>query len=156
MGMWIEAVRASSGDPVPPDTVESKTESIGNAGVLPSSNRSRDETFGSWPAIEGESMQGDLVSLAQLLGRNANEHGDRPAVRVGGHMLTWAEVDQRARAVAGLLGRSVAPGDRVVLSFPTDVDFLPALFGCWYAGAVAVPVPPAGRVNALRHMRRRR
>ncbi|MBG6105980.1 acyl-CoA synthetase (AMP-forming)/AMP-acid ligase II [Micromonospora vinacea] len=140
--MWIEAPRASTGDPVPPDTVESKTESIGNAGVLPSSNRSRDETFGSWPAIEGESMQGDLVSLAQLLGRNANEHGDRPAVRVGGHMLTWAEVDQRARAVAGLLGRSVAPGDRVVLSFPTDVDFLPALFGCWYAGAVAVPVPP--------------
>ncbi|KAB1927954.1 fatty acyl-AMP ligase [Micromonospora sp. ALFpr18c] len=87
-------------------------------------------------------MQENLASLVRLLERNAREHGDRPAIRVGRQVLTWAEVDHRARAVAGLLSRSVAPGDRVVLSFPTDVDFLPALFGCWYAGAIAVPVPP--------------
>jgi acyl-CoA synthetase (AMP-forming)/AMP-acid ligase II len=86
---------------------------------------------------------GDMADVIQLLHRNARVFADRPAIRVGGQgVLTWAEVDSRARAVAGLLGRLITPGDRVVLSFPTDVEFLPALFGCWYAGAVAVPVPP--------------
>ncbi|GIH20557.1 acyl-CoA synthetase [Rugosimonospora africana] len=86
---------------------------------------------------------GELTDVVQLLRRNADEYPDRPAIRVSGQgMLTWSEVDVRARMVGGLLGRTIVPGDRVVLSFDTDVDFLSALFGCWYAGAVAVPVPP--------------
>lgn len=96
---------------------------------------------------------GNLPDVVQLLLRNAVDHADRPAVRVPGQdVLTWAEVDRRARAVAGLLGGSIKPGERVVLAFPTGVDFLPALFGCWYAGAVAVPVPPGLTAErALRH-----
>ncbi|MFG1914312.1 fatty acyl-AMP ligase [Micromonospora sp. NPDC048898] len=90
--------------------------------------------------------------MIELLQRNALNCGDHPALRVSGQpTLTWAEVDQRARAVARSLGELVGPGDRVVLAFPLDVDFLPALFGCWYAGAVAVPVPPgrAGEMAAM-------
>lgn len=83
------------------------------------------------------------ADLVQLLRRNAVERPDGVAVRrAGSDGLTWAAVDERARALAGLLARRVVPGDRVALLFGSDEDFLPALFGCWYAGAVALPLPP--------------
>lgn len=86
---------------------------------------------------------GDELDFVQIVRRNAEDHPGRIAVRVAGRRgLTWADVDRRARAVAGLLAKEHAAGDRVALIFDTDEDFLPALFGCWYAGLVAVPLPP--------------
>jgi FkbH-like protein len=55
--------------------------------------------------------------------------------------LTCAELDRRARAVAAWLEREAEPGERVLLVYPPGLEFLPAFFGCLYAGAVAVPVP---------------
>ncbi|GIG03181.1 fatty acyl-AMP ligase [Catellatospora citrea] len=83
------------------------------------------------------------VDLVQVLQRNAEQNPDRIAIRITGQRgLSWHEVDRRAQAVAGSLLKSASPGDRIALVFGTDADFLPALFGCWYAGMVAVPVPP--------------
>ncbi len=57
--------------------------------------------------------------------------------------LTYAELDRQARAVAVLLRRaSVAPGDRALLLYPPGLEFIAGLFGCWYAGVVAVPTYP--------------
>ncbi|MFG1881300.1 fatty acyl-AMP ligase [Micromonospora sp. NPDC049102] len=87
-------------------------------------------------------------SIGDLLRRNAIERGEQTAVRVAGQEdLSWAEVERRARLAAASLSKQVEPGDRVALAFPTDVNFLPALFGCWYAGAVAIPVPPGPAGN---------
>jgi acyl-CoA synthetase (AMP-forming)/AMP-acid ligase II len=59
--------------------------------------------------------------------------------------ITYAGLDHRARALAQhLLERGVAPGDRALLALPTGTDFLVSLFGCAYAGVVAVPVPLPG------------
>ncbi|GAA2675673.1 fatty acyl-AMP ligase [Actinoplanes palleronii] len=92
---------------------------------------------------------GSPADVMQLLRRNAIGFADQPAVRIADQgMLTWAELDARARAVAGSLSGQVTVGDRVVLSFGTSLDFLPALFGSWYAGAVAVPVPPGKAAQA--------
>ncbi|MGW6506219.1 AMP-binding protein, partial [Streptomyces niveus] len=55
--------------------------------------------------------------------------------------LTFAEVDVRARAVAGLLRRRVRPGDRALLIMPTAAEFVPAFLGCLAAGVVVVPLP---------------
>lgn len=53
--------------------------------------------------------------------------------------LTYAELDQRARAVAvHLLGMGLV-GERVLLAFPPGLDFITGFFGCLYAGCVAVP-----------------
>ncbi|MFL6199419.1 MAG: amino acid adenylation domain-containing protein [Thermoanaerobaculia bacterium] len=56
--------------------------------------------------------------------------------------LTYRALDRRARAVAALLQRHGATGERVLLLFPPGLDFVAAFFGCLYAGAVAVPAHP--------------
>ncbi|MEA2563977.1 MAG: hypothetical protein QOH06_5481 [Acidobacteriota bacterium] len=76
--------------------------------------------------------------------------GDTPTER-----LTYAEVDQKARAIAADLQRRGAAGERVLLLFPPGLDFVTAFLGCLYAGAVAVPAyPPSpgrgtGRLRSL-------
>lgn len=60
-----------------------------------------------------------------------------------------AELDARARAfAAGYRKAGLRPGDRVALPLPTGLDFVAALFGCFYAGCVAVPLyPPMRRAD---------
>ena len=54
--------------------------------------------------------------------------------------LTYSQVDQGARKVAAWLQQEINPGDRVLLLYPTSPDYLIAILGCLYAGAVVVPV----------------
>src|SRR6185436_20299998 len=56
--------------------------------------------------------------------------------------LTYAALDGRARAIAAVLARSFAPGERALLLYPPGLDFIPAFFGCLYAGVIAVPAFP--------------
>lgn len=56
--------------------------------------------------------------------------------------LTYAELDRRARAIAAQLQSLAAPGDRVLLLLPSDLDYPAAFFGCLYAGVVAVLSSP--------------
>lgn len=55
-------------------------------------------------------------------------------------VLTWAALDKRARAIAQVLTECDAHGQRVLLTLPSGLEFIEALFGCWYAGAIAVPL----------------
>lgn len=55
---------------------------------------------------------------------------------------TNAELDQEAIRVGAGIADRVAPGGRVVLGYAPGLEFLAALFGCCYAGAVAVVVVP--------------
>ncbi|HEX6287552.1 MAG TPA: amino acid adenylation domain-containing protein, partial [Herpetosiphonaceae bacterium] len=66
--------------------------------------------------------------------------GDGEAVR-----LTYAQLDQQARAIAAQLQSVSAPGDRALLLYPPGLDFVAAFFGCLYADVIAVPAyPPHG------------
>lgn len=53
--------------------------------------------------------------------------------------ITFAELDRRARVIAGRLQLELNPGDRALLVFPAGLEFISAFFGCLYAGVVAVP-----------------
>ncbi len=54
--------------------------------------------------------------------------------------ITYAELDRKAQSIAAeLLSRSLQ-GQRVLLLYPSGVDFVTAFFGCLYAGVTAVPV----------------
>lgn len=65
--------------------------------------------------------------------------------------LTFAELDERARRVAGWLAGSTAPDARILLVHPAGPSFLVGFLGCLYAGRIAVPVPvPAGRRDNAR------
>jgi acyl-CoA synthetase (AMP-forming)/AMP-acid ligase II len=59
-----------------------------------------------------------------------------------GERLSYAELDRRARALAALLQERGAAGERTLLPLPAGLDFITALFGCFYAGALAVPLLP--------------
>lgn len=60
-----------------------------------------------------------------------------------GQVWTWAEVRARATGVAAdLVAAGTGRGDRVLLAFPTGLDFIAALLGCFWIGAVPVPVSP--------------
>jgi acyl-CoA synthetase (AMP-forming)/AMP-acid ligase II len=56
--------------------------------------------------------------------------------------LDYAELDRRARELAALLQTRELAGERALLVYPPGVDFIVAMFGCVYAGTLAVPCPP--------------
>ncbi|NVI99072.1 amino acid adenylation domain-containing protein [Myxococcus sp. AM009] len=60
----------------------------------------------------------------------------------GESVLTYAELDAGARAVAALLQRHLAPGDRALLLYPPGREYAFGFLGCLYAGVVAVPAYP--------------
>ena len=64
------------------------------------------------------------------------ENGNAEAARV-----TFGELAGRARRVGAELRRRGAAGERVLLVYPSGLDFIAAVFGCLYAGATAVPGP---------------
>ena len=56
--------------------------------------------------------------------------------------LTYGELDRQARAIAAHLQSLGVSGERVLLLYPSGLEYIAAFFGCLYAGAVAVPVYP--------------
>jgi acyl-CoA synthetase (AMP-forming)/AMP-acid ligase II len=56
--------------------------------------------------------------------------------------LTYGELDRQARAIAAHLQSLGISGERVLLLYPSGLEYIAAFFGCLYAGAVAVPVYP--------------
>ena len=65
--------------------------------------------------------------------------------------ITYAELNRRARSIAGYLQETCAHGERALLLYPAGLAYVEAFFGCLYAGVVAVPAyPPRLNRNALR------
>jgi len=57
-------------------------------------------------------------------------------------VLTYAELDSKARSIAGYLRTRFTPGECLLLVYPPGLDFVQAFWGALYAGLIAVPVPP--------------
>src|SRR5271167_1593240 len=89
-------------------------------------------------------------TLLDLLRQRAERYGDKIAFDFSTNgeedsRLTYRELDIRAREIASTLQQQGAAGERVLVLCPSGLDFVTGLFGCVYAGAVAVPVhPPVG------------
>ncbi|HWA89093.1 MAG TPA: fatty acyl-AMP ligase [Rhizomicrobium sp.] len=93
---------------------------------------------------------GDLVDLLQIRAERQSgslaycqlTRGERPE-----DAMTYGDLDRAARGAAARLRGVAAPGARVLLLLPAGREFLVCLFGCFYAGMVAVPaeMPRAGR-----------
>ena len=67
--------------------------------------------------------------------------------------ITYAELDRRARSIGGLLQSTGPPGERALLLLPPGLDFVAALFGCFYAGWIAVPAYPPPLNQRLERIR---
>lgn len=54
--------------------------------------------------------------------------------------ITYGELDQQARVIAAYLQSKNLYAQRILLLYPTGLDFITAFIGCLYAGAIAVPI----------------
>jgi long-chain acyl-CoA synthetase len=76
-----------------------------------------------------------------VLPSSAAERGDKAALVAGDRTLTYRELDDRARRVAGALHEAgVRKGDRVALLLGNVPEFVEALHGIWRLGAVVAPL----------------
>ena len=60
----------------------------------------------------------------------------------------YTTLDTRAQTIAGQLQAAQLEGQPVLLMYPDGLNFAAAILGCFYAGVVAVPVPPVRRNQA--------
>ncbi|MFL6284933.1 MAG: amino acid adenylation domain-containing protein [Pyrinomonadaceae bacterium] len=90
-------------------------------------------------------------SLVGLLRARAQSHAGRTLYSflseelTAETSLTYAELDEKARAVGAWLQEAGAAGKPVLLLFPAGLEYIAAFFGCLYAGAAAVPAYPPSR-----------
>ncbi len=83
------------------------------------------------------------MNLAALFRRSAEDHPDRPAVKLGTAVhASYGALARRSAVLAGALtGRfGLGRGDRVALVMRNDPAYIELLFACWYVGLAAVPV----------------
>jgi acyl-CoA synthetase (AMP-forming)/AMP-acid ligase II len=90
----------------------------------------------------------NATSLVEILQLRANATPDDLAFcflldgEEEGPRLTYAGLDRAARAIAATLRDAAEPGDRALLVYEPGLEFIPAFFGCLYAGVYAVPAYP--------------
>ncbi|MEU6071599.1 long-chain fatty acid--CoA ligase [Streptomyces sp. NPDC047082] len=84
-----------------------------------------------------------MPNLAEFLVGTAERQPERPALRLGTQVTTYAELDERSARVAALLrAEGVRPGDRVALMLPNVPEFVVLYYGALRAGAIVVPMNP--------------
>jgi long-chain acyl-CoA synthetase len=84
-----------------------------------------------------------MGSLANLLTDTAARHGDRPALKLDDAVVTYAQLNEGASRVAGLLkAKGLQPGDRVGIMLPNVPYFAIVYYGILRAGGVVVPMNP--------------
>jgi long-chain acyl-CoA synthetase len=93
-----------------------------------------------------------MTNLATALVDAAEQHADRPALRLDEHVLSYADFRDTARAIAGVLrGRGLEPGDRVGMVFPNVPAFPLAFYGALTAGCAVVPMNPLLKAREIEY-----
>lgn len=88
-----------------------------------------------------------MQTLVDLLHDLTTQHPDQVAYTFlengdqENDTLTYRQLDEKARAIAAYLQTQLSPGDRALLVYPQGLEAIAALFGCLYAGVVAIPAP---------------
>lgn len=82
------------------------------------------------------------MNLALWLQRSAQTFPEKPAIAHG--TAVWCDyagfAERAARTAGWLQAQGVQPGDRVALFMYNSPEYLPLLWGVWWAGAVVVPI----------------
>ncbi|UQX09689.1 AMP-binding protein [Candidatus Mycobacterium methanotrophicum] len=95
-------------------------------------------------------MEATEVSLPAALGERARQKPDTPAYTFVDYEIdpegysqtvTWSELYQRVRAVAGEIVSCTFPGDRVAILTPQGLEFVIGFYAATEAGCIAVPLP---------------
>ena len=104
---------------------------------------------------EGVPAEADIDaydSIAALFEESVRRFGDRPAYSNFGVTITYRDLDERARALAGYLqGLGLEPGDRVAIMMPNLLANPVAIFGVLLAGLTVVNTNPLYTARELEH-----
>jgi len=93
------------------------------------------------------------MSLVAYLDKGASLGPDAPCLTMGERSLSYAEVQDLSRRVAGALTRSgVRPGDSVAILSGNDPTSFACVFGIARAGAVWCPVNPRNEAEENREL----
>ena len=93
-----------------------------------------------------------MTDLATALREKADQHGDRPALRLDDHVVTYRAFLEAAQGVAGMLrARGIEPGSRVGLVFPNVPAFPVLFYGAMFAGCAVVPMNPLLTAREIRY-----
>ncbi len=93
-----------------------------------------------------------MTNMADNLTRTAEQHGERPAVKLDDLVLTYSELQDGARRVAALLkAKGVGTGDRVGLVLPNVPPFPVLFYGALAIGAVVVPMNPLLKAREVKY-----
>ena len=104
---------------------------------------------------EGVPAEADIDaydSITALFEESVRRFGDRPAYTNFGVTITYRELDERARALAGYLqGLGLEPGDRVAIMMPNLLANPVAIFAVLLAGLTVVNTNPLYTARELEH-----
>jgi fatty acid CoA ligase FadD32 len=99
--------------------------------------------------VNGKIRFPENTDLVRHVEKWARVRGDRVAYRFLDYSterdgiareISWSEFGARNRAVGARLQQVTAPGDRIAILCPQNLDYLVAFFGVLYAGRIAVPL----------------
>ncbi|CAN5445119.1 long-chain fatty acid--CoA ligase [soil metagenome] len=95
------------------------------------------------------------LSVAAILAESAVRWADSTAVISDDERVSYAQLWDRARQVAGALReRGIREGDRVAMMIPNVVDFPTVYYGVLALGAIVVPVHPLLKTPEIEHVLR--
>jgi acyl-CoA synthetase (AMP-forming)/AMP-acid ligase II len=83
------------------------------------------------------------ISLGALLPRHARYRPDHPALRIGGHQLTFKQLNAQVnRLASALLAHGIEKGDKVATVLPNCLELVLMYWAAAKTGAVIVPASP--------------
>ncbi|MGH3644601.1 MAG: class I adenylate-forming enzyme family protein [Mycobacterium sp.] len=92
--------------------------------------------------------------IGDIATNNARRYPDKRALLDAGRELTWSQVDDRARRLAGFLSdRGLTSGDRVMVIARNCLEWPEISFGLAKAGLIAVPVNIRLAPDEVAHVR---
>ena len=94
-------------------------------------------------------------SVGDLLRHMADQLRDRSFLLFGDRRFSYAQIDQKAEALAAALQElGIGAGDRVAIDLPNWPEFIVSMFATAKLGAIMVPLNPRYTVPELRYMLR--
>ncbi len=82
-----------------------------------------------------------MTSFVELIRHQFNQSADKPAIIYRGNILTFAQLEKRAKSVGALLqDKGLEKGDRVILYTPDKLTLLIIHLGTILSGGVSLPL----------------
>ena len=106
-----------------------------------------------------QEKQYSVTTLVDLLQQRAKQCGGQTLYtflgddQAASYTLSYTELDHQARRIAAQLQSLNAEGERALLLYPSNLDFLAGFFGALYAGVIAVPAYPPRKNQNIDRLR---